>query len=136
VDLLTPPLKGLDERFVTHIVSPRNQGQLNNPNGLARGVGVCGDWIDVQLRVVDNQVTEIKCLPHGCVYTLACASAMSELAKGLDLDGALDMDEVEVADFLGGLPDDHRHCARLAVHALGQAIDDYYQRARNQLART
>ena len=68
-------------------------------------------------------------LPQGCVYTLVCASAMSELAKGRDLDQALELEPHDVADALGGLPEDHLHCARLAVNTLGEAIADYYRRA-------
>ena len=37
-------------------------------------------------------ITDIKVFPHGCVYTLVCASAMSELAKGRDLDQALELE--------------------------------------------
>jgi nitrogen fixation NifU-like protein len=67
----------------------------------------------------------IKVFPHGCVYTLVCASAMSELAKGRDLDQALELDPEEVVAALGGLPKDHMYCARLAVNTLGEAIADY-----------
>jgi len=36
---------------------------------------------------------------------------------------------------LGGLPEDHMHCARLAVNTLGEAIADYYRNAANSGAR-
>lgn len=59
-------------------------------------------------------------------YTLVCASAMSELAKGRNLDQALELEPQDVVAALGGLPQDHLHCARLAVNTLGEAIADYY----------
>jgi nitrogen fixation protein NifU and related proteins len=74
-------------------------------------------------------IADIKVLPHGCLYTLVCASAMSDLAKGRDLDHALELEPHDVADALGGLPEDHLHCAHLAVNTLGEAIADYYRRA-------
>jgi nitrogen fixation NifU-like protein len=59
---------------------------------------------------------------------LFCASAVSELARGRDLDHALELDPREVVAALGGLPEDHMHCARLAVNTLGEAIADYYKK--------
>ena len=56
---------------------------------------------------------------------------MSELAKGRDLDQALELGPEEVVAALGGLPKDHMHCARLAVNTLGEAIADYYRNAAN-----
>lgn len=87
--------------------------------------------MDVALRIDQGIITDIKVAPHGCIYTLVCASAMSELARGRDLDQALELDPQEVVVALGGLPEDHMHCARLAVNTLGEAISDYYRNAAN-----
>jgi NifU-like protein involved in Fe-S cluster formation len=53
---------------------------------------------------------------------------MCSLADGLDLDQALEIQPEDVETELGGLPEDHLHCARLAVNTLGEAIADYYKR--------
>jgi nitrogen fixation NifU-like protein len=45
------------------------------------------------------------------------------------LDHALELEPHDVAGALGGLPEDHLHCARLAVNTLGEAIADYYRKA-------
>lgn len=124
------------ERLAAHINTPRNRGRLDDPDGEACEIGSCGDSIEVFLKVVDHRIMEIRYQPHGCGYTLACASVMSELSKGKDLDEALTLDEHDVARELGGLPEDHYHCARLAVNALSQAIDQYYQRTRTGGAET
>lgn len=87
--------------------------------------------MDVALRIDDGIITDIRVAPHGCIYTFVCASAMSELARGRDLDQALELDPQEVVNALGGLPEDHIHCARLAVNALGEAISDYYRNRAN-----
>jgi nitrogen fixation protein NifU and related proteins len=117
------------ELFLGHARDPRNLGSLENPSGRGTEIGRCGDSIDVALRIHRGIITDIKVVPHGCIYTLVCASAMSELAKGRDLDRALDLDPEEVVAALGGLPEDHMHCARLAVNTLGEAIADYYRNA-------
>jgi nitrogen fixation NifU-like protein len=43
---------------------------------------------------------------------------------------ALRLQPENVSDELGGLPEDHLHCARLAVNTLGEAIEAHYRRAR------
>ena len=51
---------------------------------------------------------------------------MSELARGRDLDHALEVEPYDVVDALGGIAEDHLYCARLAVNTLGEAIADSY----------
>jgi nitrogen fixation NifU-like protein len=116
------------EPFLCLARQPKNVGTLNDASGKGSAVGQCGDSIEVSLRVVSGTIADIKVLPRGCVYTLVCASAMSELAMGRDLEGALELEPHDVVSALGGLPDDHVHCARLAVNTLGEAIADYYRK--------
>jgi nitrogen fixation NifU-like protein len=116
------------EQFLRLARFPKNIGSMANPSGKGAAVGKCGDSIEVSLRIEREAITEIKVQPHGCVYTLVCASAMSELAKGRHLDHALNLEPQDVATALGGLPEDHLHCARLAVNTLGEAIADYYSK--------
>ena len=121
-------LQHVSDRFLAHVEHPCNMGELNQANGKARGVGTCGDAIEVFIQVHDNTIQDISHLPHGCLYTIACASAMTSLAKGLPLEEVLKLMPQDVATELGGLPDDHQHCAALAINTLGEAIDDYYRK--------
>jgi len=75
-------------------------------------------------------VREIRVQPRGCAYTIACASAVSALARGRTLDEVLGIEPGQVAAELGGLPEDHLHCARLAVNVLGEAIAESVRAAR------
>jgi nitrogen fixation protein NifU and related proteins len=122
-----PSLSQVGEPFLWHAREPRNLGCLENASGKGTTIGQCGDSIDVAVRIERGTITDIKVVPHGCVYTLVCASAMSELAKGRDLDQALELAPEEVVAALGGLSEDHMHCARLAVNTLGEALADYYR---------
>jgi nitrogen fixation NifU-like protein len=114
------------EQFLCLARYPKNIGSLDHPSGKGAAVGQCGDSIEVSLRIETGAIAEIMVLPRGCIYTLVCASAMSELAKGRNLDQALEMEPQDLVAALGGLPEDHLHCARLAVNTLGEAIADYY----------
>lgn len=112
-------------RFWEHAREPRNIGVCAAPSACATGVGSCGDKIRVDLHIVADVLQEVKCIPQGCVYTLACASAMSVLATGRSIEEALQLQPEDVVNELGGLPEDHLHCARLAVNTLGDAIAEY-----------
>jgi nitrogen fixation protein NifU and related proteins len=121
------PLPGeVGEQFRYLARYPRNIGVLDHPSARGAGVGKCGDAIEVTLKIESGAIAEIRVLPRGCVYTLVCASAMSGLAQGRSLESALELEPHEVVAALGGLPEDHLHCARLAVNCLGEAIADYY----------
>ncbi|MBW2356004.1 MAG: iron-sulfur cluster assembly scaffold protein [Deltaproteobacteria bacterium] len=132
------PLHGhnLDPKFFAHAQVPQNMGQLPDANGRAVGIGSCGDQMEVTLEVADNTIRRIRHLPRGCVYTVACGSAMTHLAAGRRLEEALALTPEQVAEELGGLPEDHRHCAALAINTLGEAIDDYYQTVWGARAKT
>ena len=114
-------------RFWRHAHTPCNLGTCAAPSATAIGVGSCGDKIRVDLHIVNDIIEEVKCAPQGCVYTQACASAMSVLAVGRTIEQALKLQPEDVVHELEGLPDDHLHCARLAVNTLGNAVAEYYR---------
>lgn len=107
-----------------------NLGTIADPDGRAVGVGQCGDAIEVSLKAEGERIHTIRYVPRGCAFTLACASAMSVLAADKTFDQALELLPQDVAQLLGGLPEDHQHCARLAINTLGEAIADCYRRRR------
>ncbi len=117
----------LDDRFIRHVNVPSNLGVIELPSGRALGVGQCGDSVEVMLTVIEQRIADIRCQPRGCAFTIACASAMSELARHRSLEDALEISPQDVEAELGGLPEDHLHCARLAVNTLGEAIADCYR---------
>ena len=120
----------VDPKFMEHLLSPRNLGTLPDADGYAREVGQCGDSMEVYLKVAEGGISEIRVFPDGCMHTLACASALSELARGLSPDQALEITPEALEAELGGLPEDHKHCARLAVNTLGEALADYWKKHR------
>jgi NifU-like protein involved in Fe-S cluster formation len=69
-------------------------------------------------------------MTDGCAHTIACASVITTLAQGRPIEDALKIGAGDVTDALGGLPDDHRHCARLAAATLKLAVKDYLKNRR------
>jgi nitrogen fixation NifU-like protein len=117
-----------DTGFMRHAFSPVFQASLATPNGQATGVGQCGDSVAVSIRVDGETILDIGVAPKGCVYTVACANALASQVRGRSLEDALRLEPEDLERELKSLPEEHRHCALLAVNTLGEAIEDYLRR--------
>jgi nitrogen fixation NifU-like protein len=114
------------EKVLEHFRNPRNVGELENPDGIGvEGNPVCGDLMEIHIRVEDDRITDIKFKTFGCGSAIATSSMVTELAKGKTLDEALQITRQTVADELDGLPKQKMHCSNLAADALHKAIEDY-----------
>ena len=114
------------EKVLDHFRNPRNVGELENPDGIGvEGNPVCGDLMEIQIKVEDDRITDIRFKTFGCGSAIATSSMVTELAKGKTLDEALEITRQTVADELDGLPEQKMHCSNLAADALHKAIEDY-----------
>jgi len=122
--------QGYSERLVDHFLQPRNVGEIADADGAARvGDPACGDVLAVWIKVnADHRLTDVRFKCRGCPTAIACASMMTELAVGADLDEASEITDETVEDALGGLPPAKRHCSSLAATALNNAIFDHILR--------
>lgn len=120
-------LEHLSGQFVQHARYPHNMKTVANLHGRAMGKGSCGDAVEISLTLDGETIVDIGHQPYGCAYTVACASAVTDLAKGKTVEQALALQPEDVEHLLGGLPEDHLHCARLAVNTLGEAIAEAYR---------
>lgn len=112
--------------LVDHIRRPRNLGLLTYADVVTEAIGSCGDSIEMSIVVRDGRIIRIGYLPHGCAFTLACASAASTLAVDKSLAAARrDAHPMAIEAALGGLPEGHDHCASLASGAIEKAITEY-----------
>ena len=113
-----------------HFLSPRNflMGDEKNFDFNAKGtVGnpVCGDQMNMYLKIKNNKIEDIKWKTYGCASAIASTSALSELAKGKTLEEAEKISAKDITDFLGGLPEHRFHCSVLGHEALKDAIKNY-----------
>ncbi len=120
---------GYSEKVLEHFRNPRNVGKLEDADGFGKvGNPVCGDLMEVYIRVKDDIITDIRFRTFGCGSAIATASMVTELAKGKHIDEALKITRGNVADELDGLPPRKMHCSNLAADALHEAIKDYKKR--------
>ena len=114
---------------IDHWLNPRNFRLLESPDGQARVQGICGDTMEMFLRVKGETITECTFQTDGCGTTVVCGSVATELATGKSLLEALGaVSAAEILRILGGLPESSVHCAQLAAETLRRALADYLYR--------
>ncbi len=114
------------EKVMDHFRNPRNVGQVKDADGVGRvGNPVCGDLMEIQIKVENNILKDVKFKTFGCGSAIATSSMITEMAIGKTLEEALKITRGEVAEELGGLPLIKMHCSNLAADALHAAIQDY-----------
>jgi len=117
---------GYSKKVLEHFTNPRNVGTIENPDGYGKvGNPVCGDLMEIFIKVKDDKIEDIKFRTFGCGSAIATSSMVTELAKGKALDEAIKITRSDVADELDGLPPKKMHCSNLAADALHEAIKDY-----------
>ncbi len=114
---------------IEHFSNPRNVGVIENPDGYAKvGSPVCGDLMEIYLKIEGGVIADIKYRTFGCGAAIASSSMATEMVKGKPLSEAALLTDEQVAAELGGLPDVKMHCSNLAASALHAAIQDYYEK--------
>ncbi len=112
-----------------HFMNPHNVGVIENPDGYGKvGNPVCGDLMEIFIRVRDDVIEDIRFRTFGCGSAIATSSMVTDLAKGKTLDEALKITRDDVATELDGLPPRKMHCSNLAADALHAAIRDYREK--------
>ena len=119
------------EKVLNHYTNPKNVGTLdkskqNVGTGLV-GAPECGDVMRLQIEVEDNRIVDAKFKTFGCGSAIAASSLATEWLKGMTLEEAVKMDNMELVEELN-LPPVKIHCSVLAEDAIKSAINDYRQK--------
>lgn len=122
-------MQNYSEKVMEHFRNPKNVGEVENPDGIGHvGNPVCGDIMELYIKVEDDTIVDTKFKTFGCGAAIATSSMVTELVKGKTIDEALEISNSAVAEALGGLPPIKMHCSVLAEEALKSAIDDYLKK--------
>ena len=117
------------EKVMDHFNNPRNMGEIENPDGVGKvGNPVCGDVLNLYIRIENDRIIDAKFKTFGCGAAIASSSMVTQMIKGKTLEEALEISNRAVAEALDGLPPIKMHCSVLAEEALKSAIDDYFKR--------
>jgi nitrogen fixation NifU-like protein len=117
------------DKVMEHFEHPRNVGEIENADGIGRvGNPVCGDIMNLYIKVRDGRIVDAKFKTFGCGAAIATSSMVTELVIGKTIEEALKISNDAVTEALGGLPTQKRHCSVLAEQALQAAIEDYQKK--------
>ncbi len=112
------------ERLLDHFQNPRNAGDVSSADAIAEiDNPACGDVLRLTLKISAGRVAEIRFKAKGCVPSMACASALTEMVSGKSLEEARTFSREDLIAAVGGLPQASTHAAQLALDALSSALD-------------
>lgn len=114
------------EQVMDHFMNPRNIGVIEDASVIIQvGDPTCGDSLLLFLKLENDIVTDVKFKIKGCGAAIATSSMTTEIVKGMRLEEALAVTDEQVAEALGGLPEEKIHCSSLAVGAVHAGILRY-----------
>ena len=115
-------------KVLDHYENPRNVGVFGkDEEGIGTGmVGApaCGDVMRLQIKVEDGIIQDAKFKTYGCGSAIASSSLLTEMVKGMTLEEASDIKNLDIVEELA-LPPVKIHCSVLAEDAIKAAIKDY-----------
>jgi nitrogen fixation NifU-like protein len=88
------------------------------------GAPACGDVMKLQIKVEKDIIQDAVFKCYGCGSAIASSSIITEMLKGMSLDAAEQIKNVEVVEQLN-LPPVKIHCSVLAEDSIKAAIKDY-----------
>jgi nitrogen fixation NifU-like protein len=117
------------EIILDHYRNPRNKGKIDNPDVVIHDSNpLCGDQIDIYLKVVEGQIKDIKFDGKGCAISQASASMLTEMVMDKPLTTAKDISKDQVLENIGltNLGPARIKCALLSLKVLKMGMVKYY----------
>jgi nitrogen fixation NifU-like protein len=116
------------EMIIDYSRNPINYGKIEDHDVTFHDSNpLCGDSIDIDMKIDDNKVSDIKFHGKGCAICMACSSVLTEIAKGKDIDEVRNISKKDVLGELGleNLQAVRIKCALLSLKVLKYALYSY-----------
>ena len=113
------------KKVIEEYKHPHNVGRMKESDTAAIITGSCGDTMEIFLIIKENKITEVRFMSDGCGSSIACGSMVTRMVEGQDINDVKKITNIDLIGALDGLPDENKHCAKLAVDTVQKAIQDY-----------
>ncbi len=126
-EIIEEEIKRYNKYIVELLQNPKNWGKPKDDEISVWHAyeGSCGDTMQFFLKINEGIIEKANFITDGCGATVAAGSQTTMLIEGRTLEFAENLTPNDIEDTLGGLPDDHKHCAELAAITLQRAIEKY-----------
>jgi len=112
-----------------HFFHPRHVGVLPSPHGTGVvGTPAKGDYVEMFISVAEGRITEAMVRCFTCPVAVAACDMTAQMVQQMTLEEALGLSPYEVAQALGGVPDEKMSRCHLAISALRAALNDFLSR--------
>jgi nitrogen fixation NifU-like protein len=117
------------EIILDHYRNPRNKGRLTDPDVTIHDSNpLCGDEIDMHLRVEEDKIKDIKFEGRGCAISQASASMLTEMVMNKPLTMVKNLAKEDILENIGltNLGPARIKCALLSLKVLKMSMVKYY----------
>lgn len=115
------------EKVIQEYQNPKNFCKLENADSSGKITGVCGDTMEIFLKIENQRISKASFLTDGCGATIACGSMVTQMIEGKKIKEVENLRTEDLIKALEGLPDENLHCAKLAVATVHMALVNYHK---------
>ena len=117
------------EIILDHYRNPRNKGKLPDADvSIHDSNPLCGDEIDIHLKVDGDKIRDVKFEGRGCAISQASASMLTEMVMGKPLTSIRELSKDDILENIGltSLGPARIKCALLSLKVLKLGMVKYY----------
>jgi nitrogen fixation NifU-like protein len=117
--------KKYSEVAADHMVFPRNSGEPPDHSSFGIIYDDHNQTMAMWLKIENDRVTGASFVCDDCITCTACASALTEMARGKTTSEVRAITVEDLIENLQGLPEEDHHCAKLAIDTVRASVNDF-----------